>query len=73
MTMVTEKTYLIPTTIKEAMAMAKANPGSFKYLAGGTDIMVNRFHGNEDSPCIIDISKINDLKGISKEGDYLCI
>jgi len=73
MTMVTEKTYLIPTTIKEAMAMAKANPGSFKYLAGGTDIMVNRFHGNEDSPCIIDISKINDLKGISKEGDYLRI
>lgn len=73
MTMVTENTYLIPTTIKEAMVMAKANPGSFKYLAGGTDIMVNKFQGNEDSPCIIDISKINELKGVSKEGDYLRI
>jgi 4-hydroxybenzoyl-CoA reductase subunit beta len=71
--MITEKTYLIPTNINEAIDMAKTNLGAFKYLAGGTDIMVNRFQGNEDSPCLIDISKINELKGVSKEGDYLRI
>lgn len=71
--MITEKTYLIPTKISEAIAMAKANLESFKYLAGGTDIMVNRFQGNEDSPCLIDITKIKELKGVTKEGDYLRI
>ncbi len=71
--MIVEKTYLIPTNINEAIDMAKANLGSFKYLAGGTDIMVNRFQGNEDSPCLIDISKINELKGVVKKGSYLRI
>lgn len=71
--MIAEKTYLIPTNINEAIKMAKANLGSFKYLAGGTDIMVNRFQGNEDTPCLIDITKIDELKGVSKESDYLRI
>ncbi len=71
--MITEKTYLIPTKISEAIAMAKANLESFKYLAGGTDIMVNRFQGNGDSPCLIDITKVKELKGVIKEGDYLRI
>ena len=71
--MVIEKTYLIPTTVVEALEMAKANIGSFKYLAGGTDVMVNRFQGNETSPCLIDISKLEDLKGIRKENGYLRI
>ncbi|MCP5061379.1 MAG: hypothetical protein GY936_02825 [Ignavibacteriae bacterium] len=53
--------------------MAKANSGSFKYLAGGTDVMVNRFQGNEESPCLIDITKIDTLKGISKDDKFLRI
>lgn len=71
--MIAEKAYLIPANIKEAIDMAKANLGSFKYLAGGTDIMVNRFQGNDQTPCLIDITKIDELKGVSKEGDYLRI
>ncbi len=71
--MVAEKTYLIPTSVNEALEMARANIGSFKYLAGGTDVMVNRFQGNEDSPCLIDITKIKELRGVSIDGDYLRI
>jgi 4-hydroxybenzoyl-CoA reductase subunit beta len=71
--MVNEKTYLIPTKISEAIAMAKDNLGSFKYLAGGTDVMINRFQENEDSRCLIDITKIKELKGVRKEGNYLRI
>ncbi len=71
--MVIEKTYLIPTTITEAWERAKANIDTFKYLAGGTDVMVNRFQGNETSPCLIDISKLEELKGIRKEGGFLRI
>jgi len=71
--MVIEKTYLIPTSVKEASEMANANSSSFKYLAGGTDVMVNRFQGNEESNCLIDISKLEELKGVKKDGDYLRI
>ena len=71
--MITERTYLIPTSVDEALEMAKANLSSFKYLAGGTDIMVNRFQGNEESPCLLDITKIDALKGVSKEGKFLRI
>ncbi len=71
--MVIEKKYLVPTSVNEAIELAKANLGSFKYLAGGTDVMVNKFQGNENTPCLIDISKINELKGVSKEQDFLRI
>jgi len=68
-----EKKYLIPTSVNQAIEMAKDNLGSFKYLAGGTDVMVNKFQGNDETPCLIDITKIEELKGISKEGDFLRI
>ncbi|MCF8257722.1 MAG: FAD binding domain-containing protein [Flavobacteriales bacterium] len=68
-----QKSYLIPTSIGEALELAKANAGMFKYLAGGTDLMVNRFQGNENSPCLIDISKLKALKGISREDRYMRI
>ncbi len=71
--MIAEKTYLIPTSASEAIEMAKANLGAFKYLAGGTDVMVNRFQGNEESPCLIDISKLDELKGIAKDEAFLKI
>ena len=71
--MVIEKTYLIPTSVLEASEMAKVNSSSFKYLAGGTDVMVNRYQGNEESACLIDISKLAELKGVKTDGDYLRI
>jgi len=71
--MIAEKKYLIPTSVKQAIEMAKGNLDSFKYLAGGTDIMVNKFQGNEESPCLIDITKLTDLKGINKGDEFLRI
>lgn len=71
--MIAEKTYLIPHSVSEAIEMAKSNLGSFKYLAGGTDVMVNRYQGNEESPCLVDITKIEELKGVKREGNFLRI
>lgn len=71
--MVIEKKYILATTVQEAIEQAIANKGNFKYLAGGTDVMVNRFQGNETSGCLIDITKIAELKGITKQGDFLRI
>ena len=71
--MVIEKKYILATTVQEAIEQAIANKGNFKYLAGGTDVMVNRFQGNETSGCLIDITKIAELKGIAKQGNFLRI
>lgn len=71
--MVIEKKYILATTVQEAIEQAIANKGNFKYLAGGTDVMVNRFQGNETASCLIDITKIEALKGITKQGDFLRI
>jgi len=71
--MIAEKKYILATTVQEAIEQAVANKGNFKYLAGGTDVMVNRFQGNETSGCLIDITKIAELKGIAKQGNFLRI
>jgi 4-hydroxybenzoyl-CoA reductase subunit beta len=71
--MILEKKYILATTVQEAIEQAISNKGNFKYLAGGTDVMVNRFQGNETSSCLIDLTKIAELKGIAKQGDFLRI
>lgn len=71
--MVIEKKYILATNVQEAIEQAIANKGNFKYLAGGTDVMVNRFQGNETSGCLIDVTKIAELKGIAKQGNFLRI
>ncbi|MDP1592552.1 MAG: FAD binding domain-containing protein [Prosthecobacter sp.] len=68
-----QKTYLIPTSVDEALKMATDNFGAFRYLAGGTDVMVNSFQGNGGAPCLIDITAIQELKGVRTEGDRLRI
>ncbi len=71
--MVIEKTYLIPSSVDEAIKLGKDNESSFKFIAGGTDVIVNRYQNNEESNCLIDISKLEELKGVSTENSYLRI
>lgn len=71
--MIQEQIFLQPLTLEHAQEMAKAQLGNFKYLAGGTDLMVNRFQGNEDAVCLIDLTGIEELAGVKKEGEYLKI
>lgn len=70
--MIAEKKYLIPTSIDEAIEIAKETD-DFKYMAGGTDVMVNRFQENETATCLIDITKISSLKGIYQTDEHLRI
>src|SRR3990172_1759233 len=71
--MITEKIYLKPKTVKEAISFAKENEKSFRYLAGGTDVIVNKFQGNDDKDCLIDISGIDELNKIIRYEDILKI
>ena len=71
--LIKEKIFLQPGTVNEAINIAYEYLGNFKYIAGGTDIFVNKFQGNEISPCLIDITGINELNTVTKSGDYLRI
>lgn len=67
------KKYLQPNSLTEAVNCAYDNIEDFRYIAGGTDVLVNKYQGNEVSSCFIDLSRIDELDGISVEGSYLRI
>jgi 4-hydroxybenzoyl-CoA reductase subunit beta len=71
--MTAKKIYLQPNSVHEALTIANSFENDFRFLAGGTDVMVNRFQGNETSSCLIDLSGISELKHIKKVGSYLSI
>jgi len=60
-----------PKTLKEFFEIKIENPAA-KIVAGGTDILV-RLKDELDWPMLIDISGIEELKGISKESNSVKI
>ncbi len=71
--MILAKTYIKATSVGHALALANESGGSFRYLAGGTDVMVNKFQGNDEADLLIDISDIESLKDISSTDSHLII
>lgn len=71
--MVVENTYLIPQSIDEALALTKDLKEDFKYIAGGTDVMVNQYQNTEESPCLVDLTKISKLREVTYDNEYLKI
>jgi CO/xanthine dehydrogenase FAD-binding subunit len=72
--MTAEKIYIKPSTIDEAVSMAYAHKDDFCYVAGGTDVLVNKYQGNKEVSClIIDISDIAELKSIESNGTHVKI
>lgn len=71
--MIREKLYLKPKTLDEALISASEQETSFSFIAGGTDVLVNKFQGNDATDCIIDITGIEELRQITKSENYLSI
>lgn len=71
--MVIEKTYIKPATLKEAAQIAFQHRDNCKFIAGGTDVMVNKYQGNDNTVHFIDITGIDELKGIRKDENFLYI
>ena len=71
--MIAEKLFLRVKTVDEAFEAAYQHKDSFRYLAGGTDVIVNKFQENDDASCLIDLTGIEELKKISVEGNTLKI
>lgn len=70
---ISESIYLKPNSLQEAIKMAYENESEFRYLSGGTDVLVNKFQGNDTHTCLIDITGITELKEIMSNGKHLCI
>jgi 4-hydroxybenzoyl-CoA reductase subunit beta len=51
---------LRPTSLEEAVAICQARPGA-RYLAGGTDLVVNLRRGLGAPPALIDLTGIGEL------------
>ena len=68
-----EKIYLQPKSVKDALKAASSHIENFKFVAGGTDILVNKFQGNEIAECLIDISGITELNAVKITDGYLKI
>jgi len=69
----TGKLYIKPKFIKEALQIAKEHEKDFSFLAGGTDVMVNRLQGNDNSNCLIDLTEITKLRQVKRKDEYLSI
>lgn len=71
--MAENKKYLKPVSVHEAVTMATEAGNDFRYLAGATDVMVNRRQGNEESFCLIDLCGIDELKQVAVKDNFLSI
>lgn len=71
--MIEKNKYIIVNNSVHALEQAVLHKNNFKYIAGGTDVMVNKYQGNEKSTCFIDLTKITELNVIKKENTILKI
>tara|TARA_B100000315_G_scaffold260545_1_gene322760 strand:- start:4230 stop:5078 length:849 start_codon:yes stop_codon:yes gene_type:complete len=64
--------YLAPSSIEDAAAALAAGPATI--VAGGTDLMLQTGSGQKTyAPTLINIQKITEMRGISKDGDTIRI
>lgn len=67
----TVNTYLKPRSIQEAISLASQNKDHFRYLAGGTDVVINKFQGNDLAECLIDLSGVSELRQVIRDENFL--
>jgi 4-hydroxybenzoyl-CoA reductase subunit beta len=63
---------LNPASVEEAVAAARSNPGK-RYVAGGTDLLVNLRRGIGSADALIDLTGIGELNRIDDSGPGLII
>lgn len=66
-------TFLQPLKIEEACVCLKENEGRAKALAGGTDLLNSMRSGKVDPKVLVDLSRIDSLKGIIIEDGVVII
>lgn len=68
------KHYHTPATIDEALDLLASYAGRARVIAGGTDLLLDIKHGHlPPVEALVDITRIEDLRGIHPDGDHLVI
>ena len=63
--------YVRPRSLAEALAFLAENDGKTKIVAGGTDVMVDLRAGTLKTEFLLDVSRLEALRGIALTGDGL--
>ncbi len=67
------KEYLFPSSIAEALAMLEEHQGQGRVIAGGTDLIPQLKKKELRVGCLVDVSRLDELKGIRLGGDVIRI
>jgi CO/xanthine dehydrogenase FAD-binding subunit len=63
--------YVRPDTLDAALDFLQSHPEETTVVAGGTDVMVDLRSRTLKTSCLLDISRLSELKGIELSGDEL--
>ena len=63
--------YVRPRTLEDALAFLAENSGKTRIVAGGTDVMVDLRAGTLKTEYLLDVSRLEALRGIELTGDGL--
>jgi len=65
--------YKIPNTIEEAIELLWEAGGRAKIIAGGTDLVIGLRNGDQKPQCLIDITKIDELRRMDERDGTVSI
>lgn len=65
--------YYVPQTVEEAAGLLQKHMGKARVMAGGTDLVLDIKDGKHNPECLVDITKINELKQIGKREQMILI
>ena len=69
------QSYQVMTNLRETIERLAEKPGRARVVAGGTDLMIQMLEREtqDDSLALLDISQIEEIRGITESGPYLLI
>jgi carbon-monoxide dehydrogenase medium subunit len=65
--------YLVPATLDEALSMLADYEGGARVIAGGTDLVPQLKNGERKVKCLVDVSRLPELKGIHRQDGVIRI
>lgn len=64
---------LYPESVREAVNLLTARPGQARIIAGGTDLVLQLKRGERRAACLIDVSRIGEMRGIEESGGVITV
>jgi carbon-monoxide dehydrogenase medium subunit len=65
--------YLFPASLDEALSMLAEYEGEARVIAGGTDLVPQLKNKERKVKCLVDVSRLPELKGIHRQDDVIRI